>query len=39
MHMIASNGWKNADYECGLNCKPMFPELVDSVLVCKKTLR
>jgi hypothetical protein len=27
------------DYECGLNCKPMFPELPDSVLVCKETLR
>ena len=39
LHMIHSNGWKNADYECGLNCRPMFPELVDSVLVCKKTLR
>ena len=28
------------DYECGLNCRPMFPELGDeSVQVCKETRR
>lgn len=24
-------------YECGLNCKPMFPNLSDSAEVCKET--
>ena len=36
---IAAAGWRNADYECGLNCKPMFPEIPDSVLVCEENSR
>lgn len=27
------------DYECGRNCRKMFPSLPDSVLVCEETLR
>ena len=37
--VIASEGWRNADYECGLNCEKLFKEIPDSVLVCKQTLR
>ncbi len=29
----------SGDYECGKNCKPMFPQLEDSVQVCEETLR
>ena len=29
----------SGDYECGKNCKPMFPEIEDSVQVCEETLR
>jgi hypothetical protein len=31
--------YKNADYECGLNCKSMYPNIPDSVRICKKTER
>ena len=34
---IAKAGYKNADYECGLNCKPISPGA--DVFVCKKTSR
>ena len=30
---------ESGDYECGKNCKPMFPELADSAQVCEETLR
>ena len=36
---LALEDWENGDYECGLNCRKMFPELEDSVLICKETLR
>ena len=36
---IASSGYTDADYECGLNCRPMFPSLADSVEVCDRTER
>ena len=36
--VIEANRWTNAEYECGLNCKPMFPDMPDSVLVCEQTL-
>jgi len=34
------NALTSGDYECGLNCKQMFPELGEqSVLVCKETTK
>ena len=39
VNRINASGYKNADYECGLNCKPMYPNIPDSVIVCKKTER
>ena len=29
----------SGDYECGKNCKPLFPQLADSVQVCEETRR
>lgn len=37
--VIVSEGWRNADYECGLNCEKLFKEIPDSTLVCKQTSR
>ena len=34
---LSNAGYQNADYECGLNCKPLSPGA--DVSVCKKTLR
>ena len=34
LSMIESNGWANADYECGLNCRDK-----GYINVCEKTLR
>ena len=39
LNKINVSGYKNADYECGLNCKPLYPNIPDSVMVCKKTER
>lgn len=39
VNKINSSGYKNADYECGLNCKPMDKNNPNSVMVCKKTER
>ena len=35
--LIEARGWDNADYECGLNCRP-FEEGIEA-LVCEDTLR
>ena len=35
--MIESNGWYNADYECGLNCEPFSPG--SDLYVCEETSR
>ena len=37
LRKISNAGYQNADYECGLNCKPLSPGA--DVFVCKKTLR
>ena len=37
LRIISNAGYQNADYECGLNCKPRSPGA--DVFVCKKTLR
>ena len=37
--LILAKGWANADYECGLNCSPLFPSLPDSVLSCVRSER
>ena len=36
---IAASSWvvEGADYECGLNCRPLLENDPDSVMVCKKT--
>ena len=34
---IAISGYQNADYECGLNCKPSYPGA--DTFICKKTSR
>lgn len=39
VNKIVNSGYKNADYECGLNCRPAYPNIPDSVMVCKKTER
>ena len=39
VNKINTSGYKNADYECGLNCKPMDKNNPNSVMVCKKTER
>ena len=31
--LISSSNWKNADYECGLNCRGSIP------MICEKTVR
>jgi len=39
VNKIKSSNYQNADYECGLNCKPMNPNDPNSVMICKKTER
>ena len=36
LEMIRDNGWRNADYECGLNCEPFGSGLIN---ICEETLR
>jgi hypothetical protein len=39
VNKINTSRYNNADYECGLDCKPLYPNIPDSVMVCKKTER
>ena len=37
LHYIRFNGWGNADYECGLNCRPYSDAATHDMHVCKET--
>jgi hypothetical protein len=37
--MIYSSNYKEADYSCGLDCKPLYPNIPDSVMLCKRKER
>ena len=39
VELIKETSGLDPDYECGYRCKPLFPNLEDSVLVCKETLK
>ena len=36
---IYSSNYKEADYSCGLDCKPLYPNIPDSVMLCKRKER
>jgi hypothetical protein len=36
---IYSSNYKEADYSCGMDCKPLYPNIPDSVMLCKRKER